>query len=78
MPNVPYRNILGALIYLSTRTRPDIATSVFLLGKFQVHPAPSNCNALKHLFWYLRGTAYKGIIIPYIGEELLDAYSNPD
>ena len=33
-----YRNLLGALIYLSNRTRPDIATSVSILAQFQDSP----------------------------------------
>ena len=37
--------ILGALLHLITRTRPDLATAVSMLGKFQSSPAPRHWKA---------------------------------
>lgn len=64
MSGVPYRAVLGALLYLSTRTRPDIATAVSLLGKFQAEPNPKHWKALKHVMRYLQGTTDFGIWLP--------------
>lgn len=42
MERTPYREIVGSLLYLATRTRIDIATAVSLLGKFNSSPAPQH------------------------------------
>lgn len=49
MSLVPFRNVLGSLIYLSVRTRPNIATAVSSLARFQVDPTSNDWKALKHL-----------------------------
>lgn len=56
MNTVLFRQILGSLIYLYTRTRPDIYTTVLLLGKYQSDPPMQGWKALKHLLRYLQGT----------------------
>ena len=61
MHAVPYNSILGALLYLSTRTRPDMATVVSMLRKFESAPAPRHWNAMKHVLRYLRGTMEYGL-----------------
>ena len=79
MSVVPYRSVLGSLIYLSTRTRPDISTAVSLLGKFQSDPTPNDWKALKHLLRYLKRTIRSGIFIPrHSVNKTLDAYSDAD
>lgn len=76
---VPYRNLLGSVIYLSTRTRPDISTAISLLGKFQTDPTPSDWKALKHLLRYLKGPVDFGIFIPRQAlVKGIDAYSDAD
>ena len=63
MVNVPYHELVGGLIYLATRTRPDISTAVSMLGKFVSNPAPKNWKALKCTMRYLVGTKNYGIKI---------------
>jgi hypothetical protein len=62
MKSVPYLNAVGALQYLATMTRPDIAYAVSYLGRFNCNPAPAHWLAMKHLFRYLIGTAHYKLI----------------
>jgi hypothetical protein len=57
MRSIPYLSAVGALQYLATMTRPDIAYAVSYLGRFNCNPAPAHWLAVKHLFRYLQGTA---------------------
>ena len=70
MDNKLFRNVLGALLYLCTRTRPDIATAVSMLSKFQSNPSPQHWKMLKHVVRYLIGTENYGILLPKTGEGL--------
>lgn len=79
MATVTFRSILGSLIYLSTRTRPDISTAVSMLGKFQADPAPCDWKALKHLLRYLKGTVAYGVNLCNSNVcDGLQAYSDAD
>lgn len=50
--NMKYRNIIGALLYISTGTRPDISFSVNYLSRFQ------NCYNSTHFKYALRVLKY--------------------
>jgi hypothetical protein len=56
MRNIPYSHAVGSLMYLALCTRPDIAYSVGVLGRFSSNPGIAHWNAVKHLFRYLKGT----------------------
>ena len=47
---------LGALQYLSIATRPDITYTVSILARFSRNPGIPHCNALKHVYAYLKST----------------------
>ena len=49
MSNMPYRSVLCSLLYLATRSRPDIATAVSMLAKYQDKPLPRHWKAMKHV-----------------------------
>lgn len=49
-------------MYLSGRTRPDIAFVVMQLSRFAECPTKEHTAALKHLWRYLSGTKDKGIV----------------
>jgi hypothetical protein len=51
-----YGSAVGALLYLSTSTRPDISYAVGSLARFTANPGPAHDSALTHLFRYLQGT----------------------
>ena len=71
MKNVPFRKVLGALLYLCTRTRPDISTAVSMLSKFQSKPSMQHWKMLKHVVRYLLGTEHYGILLPKNGDGLI-------
>lgn len=79
MRHVPYRPVLGSLLYLATRTRPDIATAVSMLAKFQEAPAVRHWKAMKHVVRYLKGTPKMGILLPKQGDvPKLQVWSDAD
>jgi hypothetical protein len=63
MKNVPYREIVGALQYLATKTRPDIACAVGVVSRFQANPGPKHWKAVQRIVKYLQGTARWGILL---------------
>jgi hypothetical protein len=56
MKSIPYLAAVGALMYLATSTRPDIAYAVGYLARFNSNPGIAHWNAVKHLLRYLKGT----------------------
>ena len=62
MNNFPYQNIVGALLYLSLNTRPDIAYSVGVLARFNSYPNYRACKAVLRVLIYLRTTPTVGTI----------------
>jgi hypothetical protein len=73
----PYQNIVGALLYLSINTRPDISYSVGVLARFSKNPNFRACKAVLRVLVYLRGTPEVGI--RYTGDDLkVYAYSDAD
>jgi len=59
--NYPYFSAIGALMYLSNQTRPDIAFPVNLLARFSQKPTMRHWNGIKHIFRYLKGTDDMGL-----------------
>ncbi|XP_035212968.1 secreted RxLR effector protein 161-like [Stegodyphus dumicola] len=53
----PYRELVGALLYLSMTTRPDILFSVNCLSQIQEQPTNSAWAGLKQILRYLKGTS---------------------
>jgi hypothetical protein len=79
MKSVPYLQAVGALMYLATATRPDIAYAVGVLARFNKDPGLLHWKAVKHLFRYLKGTLdYKLTYGPTQSPELFTTYSDAD
>ena len=73
----PYQNIVGALLYLSINTRPDISYAVGVLARFSKFPTVRACKAVLQVLVYLRGAAKRGI--RYSGNDMrVYAYSDAD
>ena len=56
-----YQSAVGALLFLSTRTRPDICFAVSTVAKYCVNPNKNHWQAVKRIFRYLKGTINLGI-----------------
>ena len=52
-----YRSVIGMLLYLSGKTRPDIQFAVSQVARFSHSPKQSHANAVKQIIQYLKGTA---------------------
>ena len=77
MASVPYINAVGALMYLATATRPDIANAVSILARFSSNPGQQHWTAVKHLMRYIRGTLdMKLTYSPSSTGEFLTVYSD--
>ncbi|MFS7999224.1 putative RNA-directed DNA polymerase [Helianthus anomalus] len=75
-PEVPYLSAIGALMYLTNCTRPDISFAVNLLARFSSAPTKRHWNGVKHIFRYLRGTVDLGLFYPNDSKEGLVGYAD--
>jgi hypothetical protein len=63
MQLVPYRKLVGELLYLMNTSRPDIAHAVGTLARFMENPGKKHWNAAKRVLRYLAGTKNIGIVM---------------
>ena len=61
MAHVPYIEALGMLLFLTSTSRPDIATAVTELARYASNPGKDHWIGLKRIMRYLKGTANFGI-----------------
>lgn len=57
-----YQSAVGSLLFLSTRTRPDVTFAVCNVAKYCSKPYMQHWLAVKRIFRYLRGTTNYGIM----------------
>src|SRR5882724_383742 len=53
--HVPYKEIIGSLMYAATATRLDIMFNVSALAQFAHQPTRLHWEATKHIIRYLKG-----------------------
>ena len=70
----PYRQIIGALLYLQGGTRPDIAYAVNILSRRQSDFGEQDIRDVKRVLRYLRNTENLGIVFESKGNETLTCY----
>ncbi|KMQ86075.1 gag-pol polyprotein [Lasius niger] len=56
MKNVPYREAVGGLLYISQGTRPDVAYAVSTVSRYMQNLGRNHWTAVKRILRYLRGT----------------------
>ena len=75
--NVPYRQLIGSLMYAAVATRPDIAYIVNQLSQFLESPSKAHWQCAKRVLRYIKGTIDKGITYSVGGQlNQLIAYSD--
>ena len=61
MANIPYASLIGALMYATIGTRPDIAFAVGALSRFLSYPGRHHWNEAKCTLCYLKDTVSHAI-----------------
>jgi len=56
MRNIPFREVVGGLMYITNGTRPDIAYATNVLAQVASNPGRVHWEAAKYLVRYLKGT----------------------
>lgn len=75
----PYREAVGALAYLMTGTRPDIAYAVGIVSRKLENPTKADWLQVKRIFRYLKGTTSLGIEYkPSLTSSKVIGYSDAD
>ena len=70
-----YQMAVGALLYLSTGTRPDIVFVVGNVAKFSSKPTKQHWMGVKRILRYLKGTSGLGLLYTRSNSEELVGYS---
>jgi hypothetical protein len=73
-----YGSLVGALLFLSVCTRPDISFAVGVLAKFVSNPGPEHWKAAVELTRYLKGSKDNGIVLGGGIGEVLCGYADSD
>ncbi|GKA00963.1 hypothetical protein Tco_0673628 [Tanacetum coccineum] len=73
---VPYLSAIGALVYLTNCTSPDISFTVNLLARFSSSPTKRYWNEIKHIFRYLHGTTDLGLFYSNNSKQGLIGYAD--
>ena len=72
-----YQSAVGSLLYLSTRSRPDIAFAVGNAARYCAEPSQSHWSAVKRILRYLKGTTDMGLLYER-ADTKLTGYSDAD
>ena len=78
MKGVPFREAIGSLLYLSVRTRPDIAVAVSILSRHSSAPRRSHWEAVKRVMRYLKASSTKGLVFRKTESAQLSIYCDSD
>ena len=73
-----YQSAVDSLLYLSTRTRPNISYAVSSVARFASKPTKQHWTAVKRIFRYLNGTISLGLLYSKDKERECTRYSDAD
>lgn len=78
--DVPYRQLIGSLMYVSTISCPDITYAVSYLSRFLDTPTQETWNASKRILRYLKETKEKRLVFKKndIQDRTINAFSDSD
>jgi hypothetical protein len=82
----PYRQAIGALIYLANYTRLDLSFPIHYLARFQTQPKSIHWTLVQRILYYISKTSGYGILCPIHDQNysssdtpgILDAYVDAD
>jgi len=63
LKNRPYRELVGALIWLLIVSRPDISFAATHLARFNANPGETHWHSAKRVLWYLKGSQNRCITL---------------
>nr|GEW87486.1 hypothetical protein [Tanacetum cinerariifolium] len=72
-----FHSMVGSLMYL-TASRPDLVFVVCMCARYQASPTKNHLEALKQIFWYLKGTINWGLWYSKDTAMTLTAYADAD
>ena len=72
------QSAIGSLLYLSTRTRPDIAYAVSNIGRFCAKPTKQHWTAVKRILRYFNCTLNFGLLYCQENEDKCTGYLDAD
>lgn len=75
---LPYRELIGSLLFLARTTRPDIAVAVNRLSQFCCGYAEPHWQAAKDILRYLSGTIHLGLEFQPCEEITVQGYCDSD
>ena len=73
-----YQAVVGSLLYLSTKTRPDFAYGVSSVARYCANPTKDHWTAVKRILRYLKGTCNYGLLYRKDAPAELTGYSDAD
>ena len=56
MENIPYTNVVGALMYATVCTRPDLSHAVSMVSRYMHNPGKEHWQTVKWILRYILGT----------------------
>jgi hypothetical protein len=74
MSLIPYSEVVGGLLFLSSKTKLEISHSVNKLAKYNSNPGPAHWKAVKDVLRYVKGTINMGITFDGATELELTAF----
>ncbi|GAA5824204.1 hypothetical protein JCM3770_006132 [Rhodotorula araucariae] len=74
----PTRELLGALLYASISTCPDVSYAVGMLSRFTTCPVMRHWSRLKRVLRYLLSTRERGLQYSPLGSMVLAGFSDAD
>jgi hypothetical protein len=76
MPDFPFRQMLGSIMYAMLGTRPDLAVAVSVLSRYMSNPMEIHCQLLRHLYKYVRANPTLSLIYKPGSSVTLVAYAD--
>ena len=73
-----YQSAVGSILYISTRTRPDVSYAIGSCARFSANPTKCHWTAVKRIMRYLKGTFNFGLIYSSTNPNDLVGYSDAD